>query len=118
MPEHILLLQADLNDLPFRPNSFNRVLCMNVLHQFEHAEALFPDLKRLLTDNGQLYMTSLVTGERFVGDAYLKMLYTMGEFVRPRRAPELKTMVERTLDQDVSYRVKGNMAFITTATSS
>lgn len=29
VPGHILLLQADLNDLPFRPDSFRTVLCLN-----------------------------------------------------------------------------------------
>src|SRR5438067_10095219 len=68
MPEHVLLLQADLSDLPFRPNRFQIVLCMNVLHQFEDAAALIPNLKRLLADDGHLFLTSLVANNRFVGD--------------------------------------------------
>jgi ubiquinone/menaquinone biosynthesis C-methylase UbiE len=115
VPEHILLLQADLSDLPFRPAGFRTVLCMNVLHHFENAAALLPNLKRLLTADGHLYLTSLVSSNRFVGDRYLNSLYAAGEFVRPRSYLELKEMLERSLNQEVSYRVKGNMAFASTA---
>lgn len=115
VPEHILLMQADLNDLPFRPASFRTVLCMNVLHHLENAAALMPSLKRLLCDRGHLYLTSLVSNNRFVGDRYLNALYATGEFVRPRSNLELKDILDRSLNQEVSYRVKGNMAFASTA---
>ena len=116
-PKHILLLQADLNDLLFNPASFDTILCMNVLHQFENAAALIPNLKTLLTDDGHLYLTSLVSNHRFIGDRYLNALYATGEFIRPRSNLELKEMLERSLGPGVRYRVKGNMAFATTAMS-
>jgi SAM-dependent methyltransferase len=115
VPEHVLLLQADLNDLPFRPASFQTVLCLNVLHQFEDAAALIPQLKGLLRLGGDLYLTSLVANNRFVGDFYLNALHKSGEFVRPRSSLELKEMLDRALCQRLSYMTKGNMAFITTA---
>ena len=117
VPEHILLLQANLSDLPFRPASFHTVLCMNVLHQFENATALIPSLKRMLADGGHLYLTSLVSNNRFIGDCYLNALYATGEFVRPRSNPELREMLEGSLNQEVSYRVNGNMAFASTSFS-
>lgn len=115
VPDHILLLQADLADLPFRFNSFYTILCMNVLHHFEDAADLLPNLKRLLTDDGHLYLTSLVSNNRFIGDRYVDFLYANGEFVRPRSNLELKEMLGRSLSQEVCYRVKGNMAFASTA---
>ena len=115
VPEHILLLQADLSDLPFRPSSFCTVLCMNVLHHFDDAKALILNLKRLLEDRGHLYLTSLVLNNRFVGDRYLNTLYATGEFVRPRSNLELKEILSKSLEQEVSYRVKGNMAFASTS---
>jgi len=117
VPEHILLLQADLSDLPFLFNSFSTVLCMNVLHHFEHAADLLPALKKLLTDDGDLYLTSLVSNNRFIGDRYLDSLYATGEFVRPRSNLELSEMLCESLSQEVRYRVKGNMAFASTAIS-
>jgi ubiquinone/menaquinone biosynthesis C-methylase UbiE len=111
VPEHILLLQADLSDLPFRFNSFSTILCMNVLHHFEQAADLLSTLKDLLTDGGHLYLTSLVSNNRFIGDRYLNSLYAAGEFVCPRSNLELREMLATSLSQEVSYRVKGNMAF-------
>ncbi len=113
VPEHILLLQADLSDLPFRPESFDTVLCMNVLHQYEEAAALILNLKKLLTRDGCLYLTSLVSNNRFIGDRYLGVLYATGEFVRPRSSDELKKLIDGSLNQDASYRTKGNMAYAT-----
>lgn len=111
MPPNILLLQADLSDLPFRPGRFDTVLCMNVLHQYQEAAALIPNLKKLLTLDGGLYLTSLVSNNRSIGDRYLGVLYATGEFVRPRSSDELRKMINGSLNQGVSYRTKGNMAY-------
>jgi SAM-dependent methyltransferase len=116
VPERIRLLQADLKDLPFLHSHFQTVLCLNVLHQFANASDLISNLKELLTTNGHLYLTSLVLNDRPVGDRYLKALYAAGEFVRPRSKLELKELLETTSGQ-VSYRVKGNMAFVTAGIS-
>lgn len=113
MPSHILLLQADLSDLPFQPARFNTVLCMNVLHHLEDAAALISNLKELLTDQGYLFLTSLVSNNRFIGDRYLQALYLTREFVRPRSSLELQEILNDSLNQETSYRVKGNMAFVT-----
>lgn len=117
VPEHIRLLQADLNDLPFRPGSFRTVLCLNVLHQFADAAALISNLNELLTKGGDLYLTSLVSNNRTVGNCYLEALYRMGEFVRPRNERELRELLDKALDKRTGYDVKGNMAFVRTATS-
>lgn len=114
-PDHILLLQADLSDLPFRPASFGTVLCLNVLHQFADAAKLIPNLKALLASDGHLYLTSLVSNSRFVGDRYLSVLHRTGEFVRPRSTVELKELLGDSLGGSVSYQTKGNMAYATTA---
>jgi ubiquinone/menaquinone biosynthesis C-methylase UbiE len=115
VPEHVRLLQADLSDLPFRPASFHTVLCMNVLHHIKNATTLIPRLKMLLVGDGHLYLTSRVSNNRFIGDRYLNVLYATGELVRPRSNHELKEMLESSLNQPVSYRVNGNMAFASTA---
>ncbi|MEO8435825.1 MAG: class I SAM-dependent methyltransferase [Pyrinomonadaceae bacterium] len=113
MPDQIILLQADLNDLPFRPTSFGPVLCLNVLHQFAEAVTLIQNLKALLTPGGQLYLTSLVSNRRFVGDRYLDLLYRAGEFVRPRSSMALKKLLSAALNSEFSYHTKGNMAYAT-----
>ncbi|MGH9970388.1 MAG: class I SAM-dependent methyltransferase [Pyrinomonadaceae bacterium] len=115
VPDHIRLLQADLNDLPFRLASFHVVLCLNVLHQFQNAPALITNLKDLLSSDGSLYLTSLVMNNRLLEDRYLNALHAAGEFARPRNNLELKEMLDSTLNQAFSYEVKGNMAFATTS---
>lgn len=114
MSEHILLLQTDLGDLPFQAASFRDVLCLNVLHQFKAAEALISNLKGLLTEGGHLYLTSLVSNNRFVGDRYMDVLHATGEFVRPRSGLELREILDRSFNHKASCSIKGNMAYVTT----
>jgi ubiquinone/menaquinone biosynthesis C-methylase UbiE len=117
VPEHIRLLQADLSDLPFRRKSFRTVLCLNVLHQFADAATLITGLEELLSQGGGLYLTSLVSNNRIIGDWYLQTLHRTGEFVRPRNERELKGLFTHASGQGISYAVKGNMAFVTIAMS-
>ena len=117
VPPNVVLLQADVSDLPFRSGSFQTVLCMNVLHHIEDATALLPSLKMLLADGGHLFITSLVLNNRFIGDRYLNLLHTSGDVVRPRSNSELKEMLEEYLNQPISYRVNGNMALASTSLS-
>ena len=118
VPEHIRLLQADLSDLPFRRKSFHTVLCLNVLHQFADATALVSGFNELLSESGNLYLTSLISNNRIVGDWYLEALYRAGEFVRPRSERELRELFVNAFGQRMNYAEKGNMAFVTTATRS
>ncbi|HEU4934096.1 MAG TPA: class I SAM-dependent methyltransferase [Pyrinomonadaceae bacterium] len=112
MPSNVTLLQADLSDLPFRPGSFRTVLCMNVLHLFQDAAGLISSLNILLTNEGCLFLTSLVSSNRFIGDAYLRALYLTKEFVRPRSRSELEKIINDSGTREVSLSVKGNMAFV------
>jgi 2-polyprenyl-3-methyl-5-hydroxy-6-metoxy-1,4-benzoquinol methylase len=117
VPEHVILLQADLNDLPFRSESFQTILCLNVLHHLEQAANLLPALKKLLGDQGDLFLTSLVLNNRFIGDRYLDALYATGEFVRPRTVPELKEILAKSFGQEVGCKTIGNMTYIATRRS-
>jgi SAM-dependent methyltransferase len=112
VPERIFLLQADLNAMPFRPGSFHTALCMNVLHHFADAGGLVADLKRLLVYGGHLYLTSLVKGNRLIGDYYLNKLYRRGDFVQPRTGMELQNLLADSFGESVSYWMRGNMAHV------
>jgi SAM-dependent methyltransferase len=113
VPERILLLQADLTSLPFRPGSFSTAICMNVLHHLADTESLLEGLKHLLAGGGQLYLTSLVKGNRLFGDRYLAALHTRGDFVQPRTGAELEKTIADSFGPDVSARMHGNMAYAT-----
>jgi ubiquinone/menaquinone biosynthesis C-methylase UbiE len=114
VPENVLLLQGDLGDLPFRPGSFQTVLCMNVLHQFEDAASLLPKLEALVGAGGSLFLTSLVRTGRLVGDVYLGLLHASGEFVRPRGGEELEGLLRQALRRGVSSELRGNMLYAAT----
>jgi len=88
---------------------------MNVLHHVEDAAALIANLKRLLTYDGHLHLTSLVYNNRFIGNRYLKALHATGEFARPRSNLQLRRILNQTLGENIAYRVKGNMAFASAA---
>lgn len=113
VPENIRLLQADLSDLPFRRKCFRTVMCLNVLHQFAAATTLISGFKELLSEEGNLYLTSLISNNRTIGDWYIKALYRTGEFVRPRDERELRELFGRAFVERMTYVGKGNMAFIT-----
>jgi SAM-dependent methyltransferase len=111
VPDRILLLQADLSAMPFRPGSFHTVICMNVLHHITDGASLIQSLKNLLVDGGHLYLTSLVKANRLIGDQYISALYRRGDLIEPRTGPDLQDLLAGSFGQQVNYRMRGNMAF-------
>jgi len=115
VPKHIFLVQADLSDIPFRADSFQTVLSMNVLHHYADAGGLVLKLKNLLTESGCLYLTSLVTNNRFPGDHYLSALHNKGWLVQPRLKDDLAKLLQESLRTQMRFWTTGNMAYATTA---
>lgn len=113
-PEQVVLLQADLRELPFRNDSFQTILCMNVLHHVADGGSLIRGLNVLLAEGGQLYLTSLVKNNRVLGDGYLNLLHKQGWIVRPRTSIEVTRLLEDSLTARIDYRLDGNMAYATT----
>jgi ubiquinone/menaquinone biosynthesis C-methylase UbiE len=111
VPERIFLLQADLRALPFRASRVHTVVCMNVLHHIAEAGILIENLKRLLLKGGHLFLTSLVTSNRLIGNQYLNALYRSGDFVRPRTDLELQNLLAAAFRQSMTHWIRGNMAF-------
>jgi len=115
MPENVILLQADLSDLPFRGHGFQTILCMNVLHHYSDAKALVTKFRSLLNHGGHLYMTSLLSNNRFVGDQYLNVLYKKRWIVTPTSYESLSGLLGDVLGSDLKLSITGNMAYITAA---
>jgi SAM-dependent methyltransferase len=109
----IILLQADIRDLPFKSNSFETVLSMNVIHHHASVSNFAAKLIDLLTPGGRLYLTSLVSSNRFIGDLYLRLLNRSGWLVRPRSTYEFKGLLPDELARTISFRTEGNMAYVT-----
>jgi ubiquinone/menaquinone biosynthesis C-methylase UbiE len=109
----LVLLQADLQDLPFRDHVFETVLSMGVLHLFPDPERVLAGLNRVLAPSGSLFLNSLVLGRR-LGNAYLHVLHFCGEVARPRSAAEIRALVHSHVPGVMSVRQKGSMLFVET----
>jgi SAM-dependent methyltransferase len=107
---HVVFLQADLLDLPFRVSRFRTVLSMGMLHLFDALEPLLASLHGCLVPEGQLYLTSLVENGR-VGDRYMRFLHRAGELANPRTTAELQRLLAQALGPGGTWSVRGNMAF-------
>ncbi|MBA3257968.1 MAG: class I SAM-dependent methyltransferase [Gemmatimonadales bacterium] len=107
----LLLLQADLLDLPFRAGVFDSVLSMGVLHLFSEPERVLGELIRVRAPSGVLFLSSLVLG-RSVGDAYLRLLHLCREVARPRSVAQIRALALRSAGRPLRIRRKGSMLFI------
>ena len=66
-------------------------------------------LRTVLLDEGTIAFTTLIEANR-LADRYLRLWAKAGELV-PRTAPQLLAIFEG-LRMPVTYRIRGNMAFI------
>jgi SAM-dependent methyltransferase len=110
LPPHIVFLQGDLLDLPFRPGAYRTVMSMGMLHLFADAGPLAASLESLLLPDGGLFLTSLVENGR-LGDRYLRLLHRQGEVAKPRTAAALEAQLRAAIRRRVDYAVTGNMAY-------
>ena len=113
-PETIFL-QADVLDLPFRPECFGTVLSMGMLHLFDDAEGFVGALRRVLAPDGHLFLTSLVTSRR-IGRTYLAMLHRAGEVALPRTHRQLVEAIQGSRPGPpgrIDSYLQGSMAFLT-----
>jgi ubiquinone/menaquinone biosynthesis C-methylase UbiE len=111
VPDHVTLLQADLNTLPLRPGSVETILSMGMLHLFDDATAHVRRLLTWLAPGGTLFATSLVA-ERTIGQLYLRLLHRAEEVATPRTYDELREQLSSRLDAHVDGTRTGSMAFL------
>jgi len=107
----IVLVQADLLDLPFRPASFSTVASFGVLHLFADVVTVLDRLQAQLAPGGSLYATSLVS-QTAISKGVLMLLHLGGEAASPRRASELEVLAGSALGDEFSLRTEGSMAFL------
>ena len=110
LPPHVVFVQGDLLDLPFRPGAFRTVMSMGMLHLFAEVGPLAASLESLLLPDGGLFLTSLVENGR-LGDRYLRFLHRQGEAAAPRTAAALEAQLRAALRRPLAYSVTGNMAY-------
>ncbi len=58
-PDSIVLLQADIFNLPFRENTFSTVQSFGVMHLFDNTAPLIRELLRVKSDAGSIFLSGL-----------------------------------------------------------
>ena len=110
VPGNVVFLHGDVRELPFKPESFGTIIALNLLHVLEDVPEVLRALRKILLDEGTMTFTTLIEANR-LADRYLRMWAKAGELV-PRTAPQLLAEF-KALGLPVTYRIQGNMAFIT-----
>ncbi len=109
VPDNMVFLHADALQLPFQLKSFNTIISQNLLHCLDDTKKLLLGLKNVLSENGKMYFTTLVKGNR-LADRYLKALAN-GDKLVSRGIEEHQTAFNQ-VGMPIKYNLSGNMAFI------
>jgi SAM-dependent methyltransferase len=110
--DRLALVQADIHRLPFRRASFPTVMCMGAVHLFDDLAPLMSSLRRVVSGDGRLFLTSLVR-HRWIGRSYLRALHAAGEVGSPRSKDELITAIQKAgTPPPIESSIEGSMAFI------
>jgi ubiquinone/menaquinone biosynthesis C-methylase UbiE len=109
VPENMIFLQADALQLPFVPNSFNTIISFNLLHVLYDVKKLLVGLKKVLSEDGRIYFTTLVKANR-LADRYLKVWENAGEVVS-RNIDQLHSVFDQS-GMPIKHDINGNLAFI------
>lgn len=106
-----LLVQADLDDLPYAPGGFETVGCFAVLHVLGDPWATLAALRAQVAPGGRLFASMLVT-DRPVGRAYLRVLRQAGEVGPPRSAAEFGSATREIFGPSAAVTRSGSMAWL------
>lgn len=109
VPDNMVFLHGDALQLPFAPNTFHTIISLNLLHVLGDINKLIVGLRNVLVDDGKIYFTTLVQGNR-IADRYLKVWENAGEVVS-RDINQLEAVFGQ-LGMSIKYDINGNMAFI------
>ena len=107
--ENMFFLHADALDLPFNENVFNTIISLNLLHCLDDVKAALRELKRVLTINGALALTTLVQSNRW-SNRYLNILAGSGALIS-RSIDDLLSAFD-DIGMQVTHEIDGNLAFI------
>ena len=110
VPANMLFLHADAFQLPFKAESFSTIISLNLLHCLDNVRTVLKELKRVLTADGTVALTTLVVSGTRWSDRYLSMLARSGAVVA-RTVEDLLSIFD-DLDMSVKHRIEGNLGFI------
>ena len=112
IPNNVVFLHADAQQLPFRSGSFQTIIAMNLLHVLKDAASAAHELGTLLTEEGSISYTTLVLNKR-IGDINLKLL-GLFNLVVPR-TPDQLLKIFNEQEMPVKHYMKGNIMFISSS---
>jgi SAM-dependent methyltransferase len=109
VPDNLLFLHVDALQLPFQEKIFKIIISENLLHCLDDTSILLKKLKKIKTEDGKMYFTTLVKNNRFA-DKYLKALADSGKLVS-RTVGDHKSILDQ-LGMPAKYETKGSMLSI------
>lgn len=112
IPNNVVFLHADAQQLPFRSGSFQTIIAMNLLHVLKDAASAVHELGTLLAEKGTISYTTLVLNKR-IGDINLKLL-GLFNLVVPR-TPDQLLKIFNEQEMPVKHYMKGNIMFISSS---
>ncbi len=107
IPDHILLLQADLFHLPFKPKSFDTVVSFGMYHLFAPEVHFLSAVASQWSGAGRLAVNSLVR-HSFPGDFALTMMSHRGIVSKPRTSAAFRSEVTASVSADWHFRELGH----------
>ena len=112
IPDNMVFLHADAQQLPFKSGSFQTIIAMNLLHVLKDASNPVHELGTLLTEEGTIAYSTIVLNKR-IGDLYLKLLGLFGLVVP--RTPDQLLEIFKEQETPVNHYTRGNIMFISSS---
>jgi len=109
IPNHIVFIQGDIFELPFRNSSFDSVISNGVMHIFDDKERILTEFERVKSTRGTVSFSNLVGNNR-LGKMYLSALKRSGEVATVHTSKSLSAELQKT---PFKYELTsiGNMAY-------
>ena len=112
LSEHIILLRADPEHLPFRDNVVRSLQSTNGLHTFNDRTRVLSEFDRLLEHGGYLSGSTLVRGQGVMADTILGLYERYGIFPMLRSREFVSRELKQTLDYpSIQHESHGSILF-------
>ena len=112
VPDNMVFIHGDALQLPFKPESFNTIISLNLLHVLNDLNIAIQCLRNVLASKGEMSFTTLVKNNR-LADKYFEKFEKAGEVVA-RNIGEILAVFD-ALGMPIKYNIVGNLAFINCA---
>ncbi len=109
VPGNLIFLHADALQLPFQEKIFQTIISENLLHCLDDTSIFLKKLKKIISEDGRMYFTTLVKNTRFA-DKYLEALAGSDKLIS-RTESDHKSIFDQ-LGIPAKYETKGNMLSI------